>query len=205
MRKNTCALTLLAAALTMSVLPAAARAEVSHFRGETAWLNTYSYDATSCISSSMYVFATESRANGQPGPSTGGASASFSLYRYNECTGQDVTCASGTVALPNGAFDVSGNLASATLDTTLEIYDYCNNTTHPVTLDLTWTGDGQVFQGRVHQSFHYPDYRETYRSHGKSSYAAVSGSLTFDGTSLSLGDGYGYMSVVNSGTITNSN
>jgi hypothetical protein len=205
MKRNTCALTLLAAVLAVPVLPATARAEISHFRGETASLNSYSYDATGCISTSVYVFATESREHSQPGSSTSGASASFSLYQYNECTGVELACVSGAVALPNGAFDVSGNLASATLNTTIEAYDYCNDTTSPVDIALTWTGDGQVFQGRVHQTFHYPDYRQTFRSQGKSSNATVSGSVTFEGTSVPLENGYAYLSNVNSGTIFKSN
>jgi hypothetical protein len=204
MKRNPCALTLLAALLAVLVLPSTARAaEVSHFRGKTAYADFYSVDATGCIFTSVSVFATESRFQNPPGGPTSSAWADVSIYQWNECTYEQGICGYASFPLPDGAFNMSGNLASASLNATAETYDYCSGTSQPVGVALAWTGDGQIFRGNSVTSYHYPSYRASYRSNGQSCNATVSGSVSFGSTTVQLANGYASLSSVNSGSIYN--
>jgi hypothetical protein len=84
-------------------------------------------------------------------------------------------------------------------------HDGCTGTDRPITLALTWTGEGDLAWGRSHSSNHSPGYHVTYRLRGQEREATAVGSLTLDGTPLSLGTGIGYLSKVTNGTITRSN
>jgi hypothetical protein len=206
MKRYTCVLTLIAAALAALVLPSTALAvENYHFRGKTAWGNSYSIDATGCISTSVYFFATEDRFQDPPGPPADSAAASIGIFQWNECTYETLTCLYASVALPNDAFSLANNLASATLNTTLQAYNCSTGDTQPVSVAITWTGEGDVFRGNSHSSYHYPGYRVSYRSNGQSRSATPSGSVTFGGTTLALENGFGYLSIANSGEVYNYN
>jgi hypothetical protein len=204
MKRFTCVLTLLAAVLAVLVLPSTAlAADVYHFRGKTAAMEFYSLDPTGCITTSVTVFATESRYQNPPGSPTSGSVGDVSIYQWNSCTYEDLICATGTFALPDGAFNMAGNLASASLNATGEAYDYCSGTTRPITVAVTWTGDGEVIRGNSHSSYHYPGSHVSYRSSGQTSDATGGGSLTLGGAPLPLENGFGYLSNATTGTIYN--
>ena len=187
MKRYTCVLTLLAAVLTTLALPSTALAVTSHFHGRTANGDFYSYDPASCISTSAYVFATESRSQVSGGAgSEGGASASISIYQYNECTYEDVTCLYGSISPTNSELNMAGNLASATLNATFEAFSCFTGATQPVSVAITWTGEGDVIRGMSHYSYNYSGYRYSYRSNGQSRYAPISGTMTFGGTTLNV-------------------
>jgi hypothetical protein len=206
MKRSTCILPLLAAVLAVLVLPSTAfAADVYHFRGKTASMEFYSVDPTGCITTSVTVFGTESRYQNPPGGSTNYAVGDVSIYQFNSCTWEDLICASGSFALPNGAFDIAGNLASASLSATADAYDYCNDTYQPITVAVTWTGVGEIGRGNTRSTYHYPGYHASYRQNGQSRDATGSGSLTVGSTSLPLENGLGYLSNVASGTVTRYN
>jgi len=204
MKRYTCVFSLLAALLTTLALPSTALAETSHFRGKTAGGDFYSFDEASCISTSIYTFATESRSQVSGGGSTDGTSASISIYQWNDCTYEEVTCLYGSISPSNSEFNMAGNLASATLNATFQTYDCLTGATQPVSAAITWTGEGDISRGHSNSSYSYGGYRTSYRSNGQSRYATLGGSVTFGGTTLNLGNAYysyGYLSNANGGTI----
>lgn len=205
MKRYTCVFTLLAAVLSSFVLPSTVRAETSHFRGKTAYGDFYSADPTGCISTSVYTFATESRSQvSAGGGSTSGTSASISIYQYNGCTDEELSCLYGSFSPSSSEFDMAGNLASATLNATFEVFDCLTGATQPLSVAITWTSAGDVARGTSHYSYSYGGDRYSYRSSGQSRYATLSGSVTFGGTTLSLENGYysyGSLSISNGGTI----
>jgi hypothetical protein len=202
MKRNTCALTLLAAVLAVLVVPSTARAaDVSHFRGKAAWMDFYSFDPSGCIITSVSVFATESRFQDPPGSPTSNAWADVSISEWNTCTYEDLVCAYTSFQLPAGAFTMAGGLNSASLNATTEAYDYCTGASLPISLAVNWTGDGQVIRGNSHTSYHYPGFQVSYRSNGQSCGATGSGSVTYGSTTVALTDGFGSLSNSNSGSI----
>lgn len=183
MKRFTYALTVLAASLALAT-PSAAAPEKTQFRGSTATADVYQFDEASCISTAAYIFVTESRYKYSSASSTESAYASVSLSQYNDCTSTEPVCVYGSVELPNGAFDIHGNLQSATLNTTINGYDCYTGEPAAIAVNLTWTGDGDVFNGRSNSSYSYPGYRFSYRSQGQNRYATVSGSVSSGGVTL---------------------
>jgi hypothetical protein len=200
MKRYTCVL-LVAAIVALSLPAAALAADAYHFRGKNAWADFYSYDVASCTGTSVWVSAYESRYKSGPGPGTETAWADISIYSWNDCT-YEQTCAYGNVQLANGAFQVSGHLASATLNTTVELFDCSTGLPETVPVAITWTGEGEVSSAKSHNSYHYPGYRYTSRSQGQSRYAPASGSVTVDGVNLIAGaEGYGSLSSSTNGSV----
>lgn len=203
MKRFTCALTLLAAVLTVLVLPSKAQgAETISFRGTTAVVEFYSTDPTGCIITSVTAFANESRGAITPAPQETNAWVDVTIYLFNICTWEQMACGAGSLDLADGAFNLAGHLASATLSATGEVYDSCTGTDRPVTVALTWTGEGDIVSGRSHFSTHAPSYHVSYRQRGQYRDATAVGSMTLDGLPLSLGTGLGYLTKTSSGTIT---
>jgi len=204
MKRYTCVLTLLAIVLTSLALPAIAGAAESYrFRGKTAYANLDTIDPTGCIVSSLNVFASEERFQDAPGAPTASAAAYVSIFQWNNCTFQTVTCTYGSVPLPDGAFDMKGNIASATLTTTIAGYDCFSGDPRSVSIAVHWSGEGDVFHANSHSSYHSPGYLISFRSNGQRRDALPSGSVTFDGTTLSFENGntYGSLDVVANGSI----
>ena len=203
MKRFTCALTLLAAGLAVLVLPSTAQAaEISFFRGKTATVEFYSTDPAGCFVTSVTVFASENRHFSPPAPQETNAGADVTIHLFNSCTGEQMACGAGSFALPDGAFYFTGLLASATLNATGEIHDSCTGTDRPITVALTWTGEGEVVWGRSHSSTHSFGHHALYRQSGQHREATIDGSMTLEGTPLSLDNGNGYLTKTNNGTIT---
>lgn len=202
MKRYTCALSLLAAVVVAFALPSTAfAADIYHFRGANASAEFYSYDPATCMTTSVWVYVGESRSKTSPGPMTGIAWVDLSIYHYNYCT-YETSCLYGSAALPDEAFRMIGNFASATLNTTVEVVECYTGAPQAVPVALTWTGEGDVAQVNNHTSYHFPGYRYTYRQHGQSRSAQVSGSVTVGGMNFTKGaSAYGYLSSSNTGTV----
>jgi hypothetical protein len=200
MKRFTCALIVLA--LAVLVLPVAAQAvEISFFRGKTASVEFYATDPAGCFVTSITVFASDNRYSSPPAPSDTEAWADVTIHLFNGCTGEQSACGAGSFALPDGAFNVAGNLASATLNAAGEIHDFCTGTDRPITLALTWTGVGDLGAGRSHYSMHSSGYHAVYRQSGQQREATIDGGMTLDGTPLLLDNGSGYLTKTSNGTI----
>lgn len=202
MKRYPCALVLLATAVMALTLPSTAlAADVYHFRGKTAWAELYSFDPAGCISTSVWLFVAENRYQAAPGAPTNSAWVDLSIYQWNYCT-YEFSCSYGSAALPDGAFRATGNLASATLNTTINVEDCFTGPARAVPVALTWTGEGEVTQTHSNTSYHFPGYRYRNRSNGQSRNAQVSGSVTVDGVNLAAdASAYGYLTANSGGTV----
>ena len=183
MRRNLCALALLA--LTSAVLPTAARAEttVRHFKGISAYASFTSYDSTGCITTytdvSVYEDATRTS-----GSSTESSYAVVNIFQYDSCQNLYLIEMSGTSNLAPDAFDTRGKIHSARLAATVEIYDYQTNTTVPVSIDLAWTAVGDVVRGSSSFRSIYAHTRLSSHQVGSNSAADVVGSVVLGGANL---------------------
>jgi len=203
MKRVPCALILLSAVLTVLVLPSAAlAADITHFRGKTASVEFYALDPATCITTSVTVFATESRTRNLQEPPANSASANVTVHQFNSCTWENLVCASGSFDLPDGAFDIDNNLTAASVTATAELYDICSGTNRSIDLAVTLAGAGELLRTNTRYSSQYPGYRVVYRHRGQSRDATAAGSLIVDGTPLPLENGNGYLTNATSGTIT---
>lgn len=203
MRRNT-TLICLAAAFGLALLPPAARAEasVSHFQDESAHAYFTGVDSTGCIYSMVDVNAYEDRFQAPPGPPQRGSWATLYVYQYDYC--QDVTVRNfyGLSELTADALTVSGGLKSARVATVLTLFDYVSGGQIQASLDLTWTGTGDLFQGGGSSHFNGPQYGSFGRYRGSSRQAELAGTIVVGSTNIELGaDGYASIQSSQSGTI----
>jgi hypothetical protein len=165
------------AALLLALVPAAAQAEqvAYHFRGNTA---TARFETTAgCISTSTEVFVYEFPLHEPPGPPPQSPGTLFvTIFRQDTCNGTlDVLF--GEAAPPAEAFSVQGNLQSASLSTTLQVQDFSTGTLIPVSVDITWTGVGEVSRENRNENTSSPGLRAMRHSRGTSRDATAAGSV----------------------------
>jgi hypothetical protein len=169
------------------------QAENHRFSGNTAVASYFDYD--DCSYTSVGIFATESKAKVGKGQKDEGAWAYASIYHSDWCgdTYESVS-AYGETSLPKGALGIGGGLKSATLDTTIELfqercnyddYDWWDCTYEPggvMNLNLAWAGYGKTerYSYRSSDQYHSPDYRYKSRDHSKGAFrnATASGNVT---------------------------
>jgi hypothetical protein len=76
---------------------------------------------------------------------------SIQLIRYDICQNQTVMEAYGSKQLTKSELNYSGNLKSATLKTTVQLFAYPNSTLD-VSIDLTWIGTGEITKSQYHST-----------------------------------------------------
>jgi hypothetical protein len=173
---------IIGAALTLvslSIPVLAATTEKYKVKGESA--SAYFYQSDDCNSTFVGISAYNDIAKDAPGAPTSQKQASAYYSNYNYCTGGG-SFAYGSVTDPN--FTMSNSLRSATLNSTITVYDSNSGTSKNLDVALTWTGTGDTYRG--HNSSHYqgPGYTSNYRYAGSYRDAEVSGSVTLDGTNI---------------------
>jgi len=182
MKKNWYVPALLALTLFTLALPvSAASADRYRFRGQNVSAEWESFNG--CLETFTYVFAAESQTHDAPGaPSTtAGVSVGVSVYDY--CAGENLLSAFGSATLPEGTRLISGGLQSATIQATVQAYDYISGATVPVTVDLHWEGQGEITRSTNRSNYQSSGYRYSLSSSGTSRPASVTGDVTVAGVS----------------------
>ena len=182
MRKNLCAFALIAAA----ILPSAVRAEtsVSHFKGVSAFAEFTTSDSTNCIISEVSVSAYEFLFQFPAQGSSTDSLATLDIYQYDSCQQIFLRDLSGYINLPEGAFDARGKLRTVRLVTSLDLHDQNTNATIPASIDLTWTGVGDVSRASSNYRVSYPQYRMSSHGIGNSRAATMAGAVVLEGVNL---------------------
>jgi hypothetical protein len=186
MRRNLCALALLALVVT-AILPSPAHAEgvMTRFKGISASLSFSNVDSTGCINTYVDVSVYESQYRSTEQGASSYSNAYVSVYRYDSCQYVYFDELYGSITLANGAFDTRGKLQMDRLVTSGVLYDYWTGSEVPVALDLTWTGTGDVTRGSYNSRGSYPNYRYSTHSVGSNRLATVSGTVVVGDTTLS--------------------
>jgi hypothetical protein len=119
-------------------------ADISLNRSRMVNASFSSTDPSGCITANVLLFATKASPHDPPGPVQPLAAVSLSIYQFDNCTGATLLSAgsSGFVTIPKDGIQVLGRSDSATLSTTLEVFDFVSNTPLSVNIDLTWTATG---------------------------------------------------------------
>lgn len=167
----------LAVALVLPYRSAAVPGQTSHFKLTGLTANVFFDSFEGCVETSASVTATSNRIKTVGRPETT-PSAFVSLFQFDNCSFTTLLSAFGFADLPPGAFEVKSNLISATLNTSIDVFDSVSNTTFPVDLSLSWTGTGALSVSRSHSIFRAPGFRENFMFTGASRSATVSGSVT---------------------------
>jgi hypothetical protein len=168
--------------IALLILPSTAlAAKTSKFKGQSADVYFNSFEG--CIQTTVIVFANEDTAK-QGGYESG---VSFYLGQYDTCAGGvPLVELSGFAPLDDAAFQGDPKLNAATLDTTLEVFDYVTQAPTTVNITINWIGIGAIGSGKSNAHFNAPGCKYHITSNGTFRSAQPSGTVSYGETTLTL-------------------
>jgi hypothetical protein len=178
-------LAILALALsTLGQNSAASAANVFHFKGNGADAFFSSVDSSGCVYTDVFVQGNEQTFRNPPTNGGTFSGAFITISQYDGCAGMQLLSADGFAELASSDFQVSGKFASASLNTTISVFDHISGTPFDVNVSLTWTGT--TAGGRQNSTSHYDfpgckvnsHYNNTFR------FAEASGSVATEAVNL---------------------
>lgn len=172
------------------------------FKGRSAVAYFASVDESGCIGTDVYLFGSEAVVSNAPGAGTPIAQSYVYISQYDYCTGTPLLSADGSAWAPYAGSWVDKKLGSATLNTTIQVFDYLSETSFAVDLNLTWTAAGPLTRQNSHSHFQSPGCKINTRSNGSSRFAEASGSVSHGVTNYTPAPSYyADISSLKSGTI----
>jgi hypothetical protein len=170
---------LLAVALVGLVLPGTAEAaDVLLLNGGSAEAFFSSTDPSGCISTFVFLVANDENPQSPPDPGSASSHAAVTISQRNECTDTVLLGATGLAELADPDFQVLGPLTSATLDTTIEVFDFVSSSSFNVDVAMTWTGTGDVNRENITDHFELPGLIVNSHFNGAHRLADASGFVT---------------------------
>lgn len=150
-------LIVLALALVTFGQPTTARANgavVSFGKGPHAYAQFGT--SSGCIESAVFVSVADRKIKQLSGSVTSDSWASVTILQYNRCEYELLFYASGyTLPLSNEEFQISTQLDSARLNTTVDLFEVVSGTSFDVDVDISWIGVGPITH--VHDNNHIQD------------------------------------------------
>jgi hypothetical protein len=157
---------------------------IDYFKSKGANALFSSTDPSGCIVTDVFVFAGEEVFQSPPGPRSAAPRASLFISQYDFCTGTQLLAADGFALLADSDLQVSSKLESATLNATVNVFDFVSGTSFDVFVDLTWTGIGPLSRQNSHSHFHSPGCTFNNHSNGTFRSAEASGSVSDGATNF---------------------
>lgn len=137
--KPTIKLTAVFVLLLVTLSPqAVASADMYRNEGRTAWANFYSTDASGCVRTHVEIETGEDFIY------------SISIAKYDMCLGHSFFEAYGNKMLSKSDVRFIGNLDAVKLTTTVQVTDFEQALSFDVSIDLTWTGTGEIVLNKGH-------------------------------------------------------
>ncbi|HSF82817.1 MAG TPA: hypothetical protein VLA49_16400 [Anaerolineales bacterium] len=158
------------------------------FSGDTAEAWFSSLDG--CVYTDVFVWTSDGFNQSPPGPGSASSWADLWISQWDWCTETQLLAAGGGTSLAGPDFQVSGKLDSATLNATVNVYDWVSDSVFDVSVNLTWTGVGGLSSGSSNSHYNSPGCKIHSRSRGTWRSAEVSGSV-WDGATNFTPDPFG--------------
>lgn len=150
------------------------------FKGLTATEYADTLSADGCIDTFVYVLAAQGFTNNPAYSSSSGNGVEVAIGQYDNCNQVPISYDNGYANNVN--FTMDNALKSATLSATVTLtrWESPDQSTYPVTVNLTWLGSGATFQSI--NDFHYRISNQVMNSHEDGSLrgAQVSGVVSSD-------------------------
>lgn len=150
------------------------------FKGRSADAFFSSTDSSGCIITDVGVFASRGVLQSPPGPGSAAAFTSVFISQYNACTGEQLLAADGS-SVAGTDFQVDKKFNSATLSTTVNVFDYESNLSFDVDINLTWIATGPLTRQLGNTHYDSPGCKLHTHFNDRSRPAEASGSVS-DGT-----------------------
>ena len=179
MKNRLLVMVLVAVALVGLVLPGTAEAaDVLLLKGGSAEAFFSSTDPSGCISTFVFLVANDENPQSPPDPGSASSHAAVTISQRNECTDTVLLGATGLAELADPDFQVIGPLTSATLDTTIVVFDFVSSSSFSVDVAMTWTGTGDVNRENITDHFELPGLIVNSHFNGAHRLADASGVVT---------------------------
>ena len=191
--------------LVMLAFPLVGRAaSVYHYSGQNATAYFSSTDETGCISTDVILFAFDGKVKVAPGPKETQSEAALAISRYDYCTETYVMNAYGGSTLAGPDFTMrGGNLSSARIRATFQLWEEVSSSFIEVSADLTWKGIGAAQRGNDHYHFRSPGFMINNQSNSVYRSAEVFGTIKDETTIYNAGTSmFGDLSSSKSGSLT---
>jgi len=131
-----------------------------------------------CIITTVFVFVSDQVSHTPPGPPNPSSEASIQIEKFNTCAGMSLLFGFGSTTLSEDDFQVAVRLTSATLNTTISFFDDVSGTSFPVSVNLTWTGTGDLARQVSHFHLRFGSVIINSRFNGTGRNAEVAGSVS---------------------------
>jgi hypothetical protein len=172
----------LASAVMLLVLPLRAQAgSIFHFSGKNAQAFFTSLDSTNCVETDVFVFAEDTKFQQPPGRGSPESDANLGISKYDSCTQTQLINAFGFAFLGPTDLQIVRTLGSATLNTTIDVFDSVSGNSFSVSVSLTWTAFGVPTLENFHDFFKTQGFIVDEHFHGTTRAANASGTVS-DGT-----------------------
>jgi hypothetical protein len=159
----------------------ASEATTVRLTGKIASAYFSSRDPSGCIATDVRVSAGDNTARNGPGPGSPSSRVVVSINQYNLCTHTYLLSAFGFAPLADTDFQASGNLDSATLNATVNVYDSVSGSSFDVFVDLTWTGISSLHRSIFNDKREFGNCYEIRHINASWRFALASGTVS-DGT-----------------------
>jgi hypothetical protein len=171
------------------------------FRGDGADAFFSSTDPSGCIFTDVFIFASDGIFQNPPGPSGASSGTDLFMFQYDACANMVLLDAFGFASLAGPDFQVFGKLDSATLNATVNMYDYVSDSFFDVFVDLAWMGNGPLVRQSSNSHFNSPGCKIHSRFRGTFRPAEVLGSISDGTTNFTPEPGGGTISSVKQGDL----
>lgn len=185
LRKYLLPVTLFCVALALPSRSVAAPGQTFHFRFMGLTADTFFDNFEGCVETSAEVEPMNGRIKTAGGGPEATSSVFVGIFQFDNCSGAVLLSAFGSADLPAGAFQIDKKLTSATLSTSLDVFDFVSSTSFPVDVTMSWTAVGPPTMSMSHSVFKAPGLLSISTFHGTSRAATASGSVTALGTNFS--------------------
>jgi len=168
-------------ALAATSVSGAAGASTLHFsfKGQFAEAVFDSLDPSGCVETFVFVEGVNGTVK-ETGHPTVSSMAVITIDQFDFCTGTETLFAEGQATLAAGEFQIK-MLTTATLNATIEVFDFVSGASFPVDVSVSWTGVGATTTQKDHFQIKGPDFKVNSRFMGTFRNATASGTVS-DGT-----------------------
>jgi hypothetical protein len=165
----------------LSVATAAAETFQFSFRGKFA--EAQFYNVSGCIETDVYVIVVDGRVKLSGSPTQLSSFAYGFIVQYDFCNGVYLFLGDGYAAL-TPSFVIDNRLNTATLNMTINIFDYVSGANFPVNYNVNWTGTGGLVTVKERRQIKAPGFLLNESLNGTLRNANASGSILLGGTNL---------------------
>lgn len=172
------------------------------YSGDSAILSLYS-TSDGCIYSNVSMMASTQTVKSNSGGNSTGQYASIYVDRFDNCNGSYIGGFYGSVLIDGSNYQIDKQLNSAHLQTVIPVYDFYTSAQSTISVNVTWTGSGEVQKGKSRNQVQSVGCKTTYSWSGTSRMAIVSGSISDGTTEYMTGASiYANLQTVKSGDMT---